>query len=255
MNIMQMIGEDTEENNRRLREKEKMQRRITGMDPLMRIMAIDLGAAVDHTAITILERAGDMNMIRHIERLPLGMDYMSQVDRFQMLTRYSHIDRIVVDKTGIGAPVVSILRNKGIKPISITITSGNESTFKGSEWHVTKRDLISCLLVSFQNGFVKIADVPERKTLIEELQNFEVKISKGGHDSYAAAGTGHDDLVLSASMAVYSADRLYRRAPVNMEDAQGFGGIRKEKEPLCHQELHNAAMLELRRRQNMNKRR
>lgn len=255
MNIMQMIGEDTEENNRRLREKEKMQRRITGMDPIFRVMSIDIAKSVDYTFITILERTGDMNFIRHLERLPPGMDYPDQVDRFVMLTKYSHIDKIIIDRTGVGMAIHDLIKKEGLKPIGLTLTAGNEPNFKGRLWSVPKKDVISALILSFQNGFVKIANVPERKTLTDELQNFEVKIRKNGFVSFEAAGTGHDDGVISASLAVYCADRLYRRAPVNMEDAQGFGGIRKEKEPLSYQEQRDIALMELRRRQNMNKRR
>jgi len=208
-------------------------------------MAVDLGKSVDYSAISINERAGYLNQIRHLERLPPGMSYTDQVDRLVMLTRYSHIDRLVVDATGLGTPIADMLRKAGLKPIGITITGGNEPTFNGSSWHVPKRDLIGAAIVAFQNKQVKIADLPERKALLDELQNFEIKISQSGHDSYAAAGTGHDDLVLSLSMGIYAANRLYRKTPLDFSMAKGYGNLLPEKEELCYYEKRDRALIEL----------
>lgn len=221
-----MIISLQEENSRRQREAEYMRKRLTGQDSIMRIMAIDLAKSVDYSFITISERRGDQHLFRHLERIPPGMDYPDQVHRFVKLTKYSHIDRVVIDRTGIGMAVYDLLIKAGIRPIGVVITSGNEPNFKGNIWSVPKPDLISSLIACFQLGHIRIADLPERKTLITELQNFQIKISKNGHAAYEAAGsTIHDDGVISAALAVYSSMRLYRRNSLNFEDAKGYGGL------------------------------
>ncbi len=72
---------------------------------------------------------------------------------------------------------------------------------------VPKRDLVAIVQVCLQNNRLKIAEqLKDAATLARELQNFQVKISDSAHDSYGAWRTGtHDDLVLAASLALWTA--------------------------------------------------
>jgi hypothetical protein len=57
-----------------------------------------------------------------------------------------------------------------------------------------------------QKGNLKIAaNLPEAANLVNELQNFEMKITKNANDIYAAKNGQHDDLVLSLGLAVWNA--------------------------------------------------
>jgi hypothetical protein len=75
---------------------------------------------------------------------------------------------------------------------------------------VPKRDLAGGIQVALQTSRLKIAaGLPDTQVLVQELQNFRVKISLAGHDSYGA-GTGeewrvgaHDDLVLAVAIALW----------------------------------------------------
>jgi len=60
---------------------------------------------------------------------------------------------------------------------------------------------------------LRIAEqLPESSVLLAELQNFRVKISLSGHDSYAAGEGGmwregaHDDLVLAVGIGAWLAE-------------------------------------------------
>src|SRR5215217_5331627 len=94
------------------------------------------------------------------------------------------------------------------------ITGGNEVTRDRDIWNVPKRDLAGAVQVALQSRRLKIAaDLPDAQVLVAELQNFRVKISLAGHDSYGA-GTGeewrvgaHDDLVLAVAIALWAAQR------------------------------------------------
>ena len=93
-----------------------------------------------------------------------------------------------------------------------------------------KRDLVAALVVIFQAGRLKIAkDLKQARTLRDELLNFKVKIdTRTAHDSYAAWREGqHDDLVLSAALAAWYADkagaqraypRILREEEVSMDE-------------------------------------
>jgi hypothetical protein len=57
--------------------------------------------------------------------------------------------RLVGDATGVGAPVVDLLKAARL-PCSltpVTITSGDRAHSQGEHWHVPKRDLLTNLLV------------------------------------------------------------------------------------------------------------
>ena len=177
----------------------------------MFIIGVDLGQAGDYTAISVIEANDTGLLIRHLDRLPLGMPYPEQVEHITKLFNMVHNPVLVIDKTGVGRPVFDLLTM--LNPIGLTITGGNDERRDGKNWNVPKRDLIHGLVIAFQNGNIKISSaLPHAETLIRELTNFKLKVNiKTGHDSYEAWREGvHDDLVLSVAMAVHVAKNLHK---------------------------------------------
>ena len=107
--------------------------------------------------------------------------------------------------TGVGAPVVDMFVNAGLKPIGIYIHGGDRVTREGSTYRVPKRDLVGCLQVLLQNQRLKIAPGPLSDILATEMLNFKVKIDPAtAHDSYSTwREADHDDLVLSVALACW----------------------------------------------------
>ncbi len=208
------------------------------------IIGVDLGQARDYTAITILERFEELTgkaakgrwlaQVRyempHLERPPLGTSYPAIIARLKdLIARLPGHERlkILVDRTGCGRPVVDLMRKEKLQVVPITITAGGSVT--GSAYgglNVPKRELVSNLAIQFQADRLKISRaLPEAAQLIEELQNFKMKITLAGNDTYEAwRESDHDDLVLAAAMAAwYGVKKLYSilnlppmpRAPVD----------------------------------------
>jgi hypothetical protein len=199
--------------------------RITG-----HFIGLDLGQARDHTAIAVLERTeislGQSPVtferiiqtrysFRHLERLPLGMDYPSMVEHVRTLVQRPELAQsqttLVVDATGVGRPVVDLLRRASLpcRVVPVTITGGDKETCESIMWHVPKRDLIAGLMVLFQRGEVAICGhLPESETLAAELAGMRIKVSLSGHDTYGTWREGeHDDLVLAAALACWRGAR------------------------------------------------
>ncbi len=152
------------------------------------IIGVDLGQARDYTAIAVLERFEDL-----IERLPAH-------ERL----------RILVDRTGCGRPVVDLMRKEKLQVIPITITAGGSVTGGAyGGYNVPKRELVSNLAILFQADRLKISRaLPEAAQLVEELQNFKMKITLAGNDTYEAwRESDHDDLVLAAAMAAWYGEK------------------------------------------------
>jgi len=159
--------------------------------------------------------------LKHLIRYPLGTSYPAIVGSVaELLARPPLIGNAVllVDATGCGRPVVDLFDQAKLNPLAITITGGNVVTQDGSEIHVPKRDLAMCLQVLMQNRRIAFAEaLPLLEVLKKELQNFQVKISKLGHDTYENWRAGdHDDIVLAVCMAAW-----YREWS-NPEDNYGF---------------------------------
>lgn len=70
--------------------------------------------------------------------------------------------------------------------------------------------LVSTIQVLLQTKRLKIAPaLPEAQTLVEEMTNFQVRISQAGHDSYGAwwREGSHDDLLLAVALACWAAEK------------------------------------------------
>lgn len=182
---------------------------------------LDLGKSQDFTALIILERLGSGDSAtfnaRHIQRFPLGTAYPTIVAEVaQLLEREPLKDsdvRLVVDGTGVGAPVVDLFRKEKkqgtlkARLTPVVITGGDAVHREFDLARVPKRDLVGVVQVALQTGRLKIAaQLPEAETLTKELQNFQVKITDTAHDTYGAWREGtHDDLVLALALALWQA--------------------------------------------------
>lgn len=192
------------------------------------IVAADIGQSVDPTAVCALEHIvrGTGKMIpdekakvlrqervesfhvRHLERLPLGMAYPTQIQHVaNLLARDPLTDaKFVLDYTGVGRPVFDMFQRAGLRPHGVLITAGNETTGDGTIFHVPKQTLISQLEARLHSGELKIAaDIADAGALAEELKDFARKVSESGRVTFNARSGAHDDLVLSVAIALFFA--------------------------------------------------
>lgn len=197
------------------------------------LLGLDLGQRLDYTALGVLERrsgpAGAVYGVTHLERFR-GVPYPEippRVAAVEDRIRRAHEARVyrrtgqgvraepsvalVVDQTGVGAPVVDLLRAAGLAPVAVTIHGGDRVTREGRDVRVPKRDLAAAVAVALQTGRLKIAPaLPLAETLRHELEHFKVALSAAGHDRYGAGADAlswreqpHDDLVLAVALALW----------------------------------------------------
>jgi hypothetical protein len=189
-------------------------------------LGLDLGQSKDYSALAVVEHVEHEWMVEEEETTERGLDYEYEyklrfLKRYPKMTPYPEVVRnvkgimqggrfgedpvLVVDATGVGQAVVDLFVDEALDPLAIKIHGGDKVKRDGMNINVPKRDLVGALMVIFQNGELEIAkSLPEAHTLMTELQNFKVKISTRGHDSYEAWREGqHDDLVLALAMACW----------------------------------------------------
>jgi hypothetical protein len=188
------------------------------------VTGLDLGQAKDFTAIAVMERtivpSPDPELqaihhyaVRHLVRMALGTSYTVICDHLVSLFARSPLTgtTLAVDETGVGRPVVDLLDTSRIKADvrPITITGGHEAhQGDGLGWKVPKKCLVSTLQVLLQGRRLTVAkSLPFSAALVEELQNFHVKVTEAANETFGALGEGyHDDLVLAIMIAAWAAE-------------------------------------------------
>ena len=197
--------------------------------------SVDLGTMRDYTAISILRRepvgrpkstlpgtpdyaAEKLSYtaqykLRWLERLPLGMDYPAIVRRVKEMMSHRDLERdthLIVDSTGVGLPIVQMMRNAGLSPIGVTITGGSAVTSGSVGYNVPKGELVSALNLVFQSRRIRIPkNLPMKTEFLKELERFEVTLKKNAMTYEAAVASVHDDLVLSVAMGCWYAEKTY----------------------------------------------
>ncbi len=184
-------------------------------------VGLDLGQRQDFSALAVVEReeqrfawmAGTRELsVRHLERMELGTPYPRVVKRVCDVMLHPKIagkSRLVVDATGVGAPVVDLLRSAGlgVSLTTVTITGGERARGQGERWQVPRGDLLAGLEVLLEAGELKICKrLREAERLVRELEAMR----------FAGGGGEHDDLAFAVALAVWRA----RRAE------NGFGATR-----------------------------
>ena len=186
------------------------------------LVGLDLGQSRDFTALIILEQLGGTPAhynLRFIKRFPLKTSYQETMDSVTRMLKSKEFDAhpsaLIVDATGVGAPVVDMFKRAKVRPVAVTITGGFEVTrVSGREFRVPKRDLVSNLRLLFDDERLQIAEgLPDVKVLVDELLSFRLKVSDAGHDTYEPWREGeHDDLVLATALAAWYGENQVRRS-------------------------------------------
>ena len=191
-------------------------------------VGVDLGQKQDYSAIAVVDRElivgtrrdpatweldkKTVYTVRYLERLPLGTSYLDVAARVAGLSRDIRMTNkceLVVDATGVGAPVVDVLRRArtGCNLYPVTITAGDHEQCTTHGYQVPKRDLVVGLDLMLEARTLKISSGLELgEELLTEMRAMEVSVSGEGHERFEATRT-HDDLVLATALACWRARR------------------------------------------------
>lgn len=122
-----------------------------------------------------------------------------------------------LDQMGVGAPVIDLFQQEGLKPVGVLIHGDDKASQEGESWRVPKRDLVGILQVLLQTERLKVAGkLKLGPVLSQEMLNFRVLIDPvTAHDSYSAwREEDHDDLVLSVALAAWWGENAPKEAPI-----------------------------------------
>ncbi len=122
--------------------------------------------------------------------------------------------QLLADATGVGRPVVELLKQARMKCElwPVTITGGDTERQEGGSFRVPKGDLIIGLQVNLSAGELEIASGTEwSATLLKEMAAMKVRM-RGSREQFGASQVGeHDDLVQAVSLACWGVRKMHRR--------------------------------------------
>lgn len=190
-------------------------------------IGVDIGQKRDPTAVCVAEverravggREEVHFMVRHLDRLPLGTPYPEIARRLGEITgRVARRSRerpvTFVDATGVGKPVVDLLRERAhdTRIVPVYFTHGDRRTEDEDEIKLGKAYLVSRLQSLLQTGRIHLPHTREAQALAEELRDYEIRVDENANDRYGAFKVGkHDDLVTALGLAVQSDQPPKRR--------------------------------------------
>jgi hypothetical protein len=193
-------------------------------------VGLDLGQSRDHSALAVVERA-DLVLdeidhvtyarlmerwyrVRFLERVALGTPYPNVVERVREVVRAKPLVgrcTLVVDATGVGAPVVDLLAAAQLGcVIEPVILKGGERESGATRVRcVPKQDLVAGLRVMLEN---RELGIPLRygpsRLLAKEMAEMETWMGERGGRSFGSRREGaHDDLVMASALACWRARR------------------------------------------------
>jgi hypothetical protein len=186
--------------------------------------------------VELIRRSGRrLHVARYVERLPLGTRYPHVARRVAAVVRGTYqraarsaapretvtvdpttgagvvhrervlpVIRLYVDATGLGQPVVDLLRAAGVRPQAVYFTHGDRRTVEqDGNIKLGKAWLVSRLQALLQTRRLLLPHTPEAEQLAQELLDYEIRIDQNANDTYGAFKVGrHDDLVTALGLAV-----------------------------------------------------
>jgi len=212
-------------------------------------LGLDLGQANDFTALTVLEKVyvelteDDRNkldrefnqkvtaknvdreyrqwirtytptqhQLRHVQRFDLGTTYPQIVTNLAEMVSAKPLKgkyAIIADATGVGRPVIDLLKQARLNVHPIIITGGHQVNFDNAGyWNVPKRELVSNLQVLLGNKRLRVAKtMPDVDLLLSELLKFQMTITENANDTYEGRQGAHDDMVLAVALAAWWSEK------------------------------------------------
>ncbi|NJL27145.1 MAG: hypothetical protein HC897_04280 [Thermoanaerobaculia bacterium] len=195
------------------------------------VIGIDVGQKRDPTAIAVVEthlrpigdpaarqsKSESHYFVRFLQRLPLGTPYPEVARRLGEIwqraeQRSRQPPRVFVDATGVGTPIVDLLRAQipAAYLWAVTFTHGRRRTTDHATRKVSlgKAHLVSHLQVLLRDQRLHLPQHSEARALAEELLTYEIRVDENAVDRYGAFRVGtHDDLVTALGLAIQDEPR------------------------------------------------
>lgn len=191
--------------------------------PVDIFIGLEIGQSQRHSAICVteLQRRGPCRplerhwVVRHLERLPAGTRYPEICKRLNTIGHSA--DRqggrsadLIVNVTGVGRPVVSLLKSQVRAVHRIIPVFFNQGDRRSEEGELRDRSvtlgkayLVSALQTALQLGRLHLPRNEHSEVLAQELMSYQIEVQPDANEKYGAFRVGtRDDLVTALGLTV-----------------------------------------------------
>jgi len=153
-------------------------------------MGVDLGKHRDFSVVAIIEKTeGDKLHLVHCYQFPLETTYASVIGYVKALAgKWQTVCNIIVDKTGVGDPIVEDMQHAGLPPVEGILFTEPK-----------KEEVATVLKQNMVEGDFKL---PYDRDVINELNVERFELTKGGKIKYSHPEGTHDDRFWAIALAV-----------------------------------------------------
>jgi phage FluMu gp28-like protein len=149
---------------------------------------IDFGKLQDHSAIAIVKIEDNTIKLFYMHEFPLETPYTQVIGHLTKANTKLHLQKILVDQTGVGEPILEEIRNQGINS-----TEGTKFTPE------TKEQLLTGLKITMEQE--KLA-IPYERRLCEQINDQQYAYNKNGHLQFSHPPNSKDDMLWALALAV-----------------------------------------------------
>jgi len=149
---------------------------------------IDFGKLQNPTALTIAKKEDNIIKLTYIHEFPLQTPYTQIIGHLKHAHEKFTLQKILVDQTGIGEPILEEIHNQGIN-----CAEGIKFTTE------TKEELLTALKLAMEQE--KLA-IPYNRHICQQINDQQYSYSKTGHIQFSCPTNTHDDMLWALALTV-----------------------------------------------------
>ncbi len=146
------------------------------------------------------------------QRLPYDqiVDWViAQMNKPFFNTKVTHKPKLIMDATGVGAPIRDMFIKAGVSPVGVSITTGSNCSIQDGIYHLGKARLIGTFIAVYDQGRIKVnPNIPVWPLMERELLSFRAQQNQSGHIKFEAAAGENDDLLTSLALAIWYGEEI-----------------------------------------------
>jgi phage FluMu gp28-like protein len=154
-------------------------------------MGVDLAERVDHSAIAVIDRAKELNLL-HLQKFPLGEPLTSVIGYAKVLaSNWEIVHACYIDSTKHGDHITNDFKASGLPAYGVTFT------------HKNKMHMAELLKSRISDSTLSI---PYNREILSELNTPTFHLTKQGTIQYDHPLGTHDDIFWAIALAVLAAE-------------------------------------------------
>jgi len=150
---------------------------------------LDLGKLQDHSALAIIQKDKLTLKLVYTHEFPLETTYTEVIATVTRANQKFHLQKALVDQTGIGEPVLEELQNQNVTAEGAKLTQQ------------TKTEILTHLKLTMEQQHIAI---PYDKRLCQQINDQQYTYTRNGKLTFNHPPNTHDDQLWALALATYA---------------------------------------------------